>query len=114
MNIPMLKHSNRKREYNLYNQNQIDEVVYCYLFDAVSHRKLDQVVLGLDSAESHGYQAMGILHYLGVTKEFKGLFSDIELEKTIDLLSEKDGIYYSEIIDTLKSILQKSNDNKQI
>ena len=102
MNIPTLKHSNRKREYDLYNQSQIDEVVYSYLFDAVSHRELDQIVLGLDTADSHGYQSMGILHYLGITKEFKGLFENIGLEKAIDLLSSENNICYSEIIDTLK------------
>lgn len=112
MIIPTLKRSNRKREYDLYNQNQIDKVVYKYLFDGVSHRKLDQDVLGLVSADSRGYQAMGILHYLGITKEFKDLFSGIELEKAIELLLINNLEHFSEIIESFKRTSYKMKTNK--
>lgn len=107
MNIPELKRSNRKREFDLYNQKQIDEIVYGYLFDAVSHRNLDQGILELDSLESLGYQSMGILHYLGITKEFKGLFNDNQLEDTIELLSNINDNDYLEIIESLIRTLMR-------
>ena len=38
---------------------------------------MDKIYLGLDPEESLGFQSMGILHYLGLKKEFKGIFKDL-------------------------------------
>ena len=66
IDVPKLILSGRKREYSLYTEDERRNVVIEYLFEGKSHRQLDQDVLGLDSSESRGYQAMGILHYIGL------------------------------------------------
>ena len=86
--IPTRQFSNRIREYLLRDNQQIAEIIKTYLFDSsASHRKLDSTILGLNSDESKGYQSMGVLHYLGLKSDFKGLFANIVLNEAIELLN---------------------------
>ncbi len=61
MNIPELKKSSRVREFNSYNQDIRDKIVYFYLFEGKSYRELDEELLNLNPEESRGWQTMGIL-----------------------------------------------------
>ena len=97
MKIPQLNPSGRSREYNLYSDELRSDVVKGWLFDGFPHRTLDQEVLRLDSATSKGWQSMGILHYLGMKKDFQGLFSGISSDEAIKLL-EADPQDFSQII----------------
>ncbi|MED0986682.1 hypothetical protein [Bacillus paramycoides] len=63
---PKLELVKRNREYSSYGEELRDSVVYEYLFNAKSHRWIDENILVLDSKESKGYQAMGILHHIGL------------------------------------------------
>ena len=88
MDIPKINKSDRKREYELYSYEQRANIVYSYLFQGLSHRKLDSEILGLDSDYSKGYQSMGTLHYMGLRNDFKGIFEGIKLEDAIRWLSD--------------------------
>ena len=75
-----------------------------YIFDGLSHRQIDERILGLNSDYSRGYQAMGILHYLGITGQFKGLFKGIPLETAILELKNKTDTSYDELIAILSGM----------
>ncbi|MST55667.1 hypothetical protein FYJ74_06420 [Pyramidobacter sp. SM-530-WT-4B] len=95
MNIPKLNKSERDREYNLYNTVQREAVVKAFLFEGMHHRQIDSKILGLDSDYTHGFQSMGILHYLGLDRHFKGLFRDMSVSDAInELKSTKDSSYF--------------------
>lgn len=101
MKIPELKKSSRNRKYKLYTPEQRFEVVKGYIFDGLSHRQIDEEILGLDREYSRGYQAMGILHYLGITGAFKGLFKDFLLEDAILELENRADASYDDLITIL-------------
>ena len=88
MNIPLLRPSRRSREYNLYSNEKKSKIIIGWLFtDHKHHRGLDSEVLGLDSGVSRGYQSMGVLHYLGLKKEFKGIFLGKNLSDAMEILA---------------------------
>lgn len=89
INIPDLKSSGREREYKLYPENFRDEVVYEHLFKGKTHRELDKEILGLDPIQSKGFQSMGILHYIGIRSEYRGIFEGINLKEVIDILKKE-------------------------
>ena len=103
MDIPKLKRSSRSREFVLYSPAQRANVVKSYLFGGKSHRQIDEDLLHLNSMESRGYQAMGILHYLGLISSFKALFEDLTIEEAIHELKSSTNDDYSQIIEILSS-----------
>lgn len=73
--FPILDFSGgRKREYNLYSEDQRASVVYHYLVEGLAFRPLDRIILGLNPESSKGWQSMGICHYLGLVNKHKGFF----------------------------------------
>lgn len=103
MIIPKLKPSKRKREYNNYSFNEKSRVVKAWLFDKhSSHRDIDRNILSLDPSYSKGFQSMNILHYLGLKKDFNGLFEGISIEKTVNFL-QKDKQNFLNIISYIKN-----------
>lgn len=102
MNIPKLERSPRKREYDKYSTEQHRNVVIAYLFHSMSHRQIDAEVLGLNSSYSHGYQSMGILHYLGLKKSFKGFFQSLNIESAIQELHRSHNSDYDNLIAILQ------------
>ena len=48
MRIPETISSNRSREYKKYTSEEISKVIYSWLFTELSHRELDETVLGLN------------------------------------------------------------------
>lgn len=110
--IPSRDYSGRPREYLLRDNEQISEIVRTYLFDnSTSHRKLDSTILGLDASVSKGYQSMGVLHYLGLKGEFKGLFAEKSLKEVIEIL-QNTSEDYCDIIELISD--SEENDNKVI
>ena len=89
MNIPDLDPSDRDREYKLRTFDQVSEIVYQHLFsDSTSHRDMDRDILDLDPQSSKGWQSMGVLHFLGLKKDFKGLFVNTDLTTAIQQLQD--------------------------
>ena len=86
--FPKLKRSERKREYALYTDEMRSSVVYHWLFTRYGFRKLDEICLGLDSNSSHGYQSMGIAHYLGLTQDHHGYFQQCPFSLALSTLLE--------------------------
>ncbi len=98
LSFPILKRSNRSREYKLYTEDQRSEIVYLYLFLSYSHRKLDEIVLKLEKLPSKGYQSMGVLHYLGLTEDHKGIFADFTLAQIINYIPANNVSDYKDVL----------------
>ena len=106
MKIPRLDPSRRDREYKERNFEEISQIVHTWLFNNDrGHREMDKDILGLDPQSSLGYQSMGVLHYLGLKKEFKGLFVNAELNNAIDQLKsdEQDFNFIIELLENSAS-----------
>lgn len=87
VSFPPLGGKERRREFDLYSDSQKAEVVRQFLFGGKTHRQLDHEVLELDSKKSHGYQSMGILHFIGLMGAHRGLFNGLsssEAEAILD------------------------------
>lgn len=104
MLIPKLSPSSRSREFNSYTEDQKKSVVFAWLFEEMSHRDIDKYVLHLDSDYSRGYQSMGILHYLGLKKEFHGIFKGLSVQDAICYLADTGDSQYNPIINILSGI----------
>ncbi|HAP56373.1 MAG TPA: hypothetical protein DCR02_00940 [Sphaerochaeta sp.] len=72
--FPPLNKRTRKREFSLYSDQERASVVYYWLFSRKGFRELDTLCLGLDGRQSHGWQSMGIAHYLGLDGTHHGFF----------------------------------------
>ena len=107
--IPQLSFSGRDREYKQRSYDEISQITKAWLFtDDQGHRELDRDILGLDPLVSKGWQSMGVLHYLGLKKEFKGLFTDISVSEAIEHL-ESDEQDFAFVIE----LLQESQTDSQ-
>ncbi|WNQ12064.1 EVE domain-containing protein [Paenibacillus aurantius] len=108
--IPLPNPVSRNREYSSYSEDKRNEVVYEYLFNSNTHRWIDEHTLELDPVWSRGYQAMGILHHLGLKNAFKGLFKGLSVVEAIDLIKQEcydhpaDRNLYAPIISSLSGI----------
>ncbi|UXH46431.1 HNH endonuclease [Rossellomorea vietnamensis] len=117
IDIPELNPSGRAREFNNYEDYLKGEIIFEHLVNGLTHRELDETVLGLDKKKSKGYQSMGILHFLGIKSEYKGIFEGKELKQVIDVLTEQGKAFEdtvrlltllddSELINTINSDLE--------
>ena len=89
MNIPKLKAVSRSREFKQYTFEEIARIVDRWLFTTDrGHRQLDRDILGIDPDYSKGWQSMGVLHFLGLKKEFHGIFKDYERSEVIKELKK--------------------------
>ena len=103
MIIPKLDLSKRDREFKQRNFEEISQIVHTWLFtNDVGHREMDRDILGLDPLSSKGWQSMGVLHYLGLKREFKGIFHNSELNQAIREL-KSDEQDFSFIIELLEN-----------
>lgn len=105
MNIPELRRNPRDREYNNYSEIQRGQAIYALLYEGKTHREIDRDVLNLDSDYTRGYQSMGILHYIGLGKEFRGLFHGMSLPEGIAHLENAGKDKYKTVIDLLQIIV---------
>ena len=96
MLIPKLKPSGRDREFLKYTSKQRSEVLVGWIFKSENHRELDIKILD-PGFKSLGFQSMSILHYLGLKKEFKGIFKNHTIFEAISIL-EADNQDFSEVI----------------
>lgn len=84
--VPPLEPKARAREYESYSDAIRDRIVFDYLFQSRTHRWLDEHIIGLNADESRGYQAMGILHYIGLRDKHKGIFKGTTVLTALDHL----------------------------
>ena len=94
--FPSLKPSERNREFDCYTDSERASVVYNFLFSGYGFRELDEKCLNLDSKISHGWQSMGIAHFLGLVEIHKGFFHGRTL------------------VEALSCILLQTNDNPKM
>lgn len=104
MNIPKLK---RKEEYlwhyNRYSLQERINTVISYLFEGKSQAKIDGEILLHHNGNSKGFRSMGILHYLGIKRNFKGVFKGLKLEEAIAKLNALNDPDYDTIIALINS-----------
>ena len=101
--IPRQSRSGRSREYNDRTHNEIAQITNSWLLAGdMSHRDMDREILGLDPAVSKGWQSMGVLHFLGLKRQFKGIFRGKTVSEAIEALSNDDQNWV-EIIRLLRS-----------
>ena len=122
MQIPKLNPSNRTREWNLYGFDERAQVVKEWLFSSKKkgHRQIDSEILKRDPAYTHGFQSMGILHFLGLKNEFHAIFEGMELPEAIKVM-EADSQDFSKVLELLttnidiEGVLEKkvSSNDKQ-
>lgn len=113
MIIPTLEPVTRSREYNLYDDSIRDRVVYESLFNSKTRRWLDEHVIGLNPDASRGYQAMGILHFIGLKDKHKGIFKDLSIDEAIQLIEQQDSDF-SLVIQSLQRIKQQDNFDRNL
>ncbi len=91
-----MQQSSRKREFSLYTDAERSSVVYHWLFTSNGFRELDTLCLNLDGAHSHGWQSMGIAHYLGLNEAHHNFFDQCPMSYALSLLlaqSDQDPAY---------------------
>lgn len=116
--IPLPDPVTRNREFLSYSEQKRAEVVYEYLFRGNTHRWIDEHILELDQDWSRGYQAMGILHHLGLKNAYKGLFKGISVAEAIELIKQEcvehpaDHYLYTPLISTLSGIKVSEQQDK--
>ncbi|MFD2924485.1 HNH endonuclease [Halobacillus naozhouensis] len=110
-NVSELAPVSRSREYNLYSDSIRDKVVYESLFNSRTRRWLDEHVIGLNPIESRGYQAMGILHFIGLKDKHKAIFKDLSINEAIQLL-KKQNSDFSLVIESLQRYAQQDYDGR--
>ena len=104
-----IKSRNYDREFKKYSSNLKSDVVMEWLSLGTTHRNIDRKVLGLNPLTSKGFQSMGVLHYLGLKKEFSGFFKGYDKQQISDIL-KNDEQDFSNIIQLLS--ISKDNDLK--
>ncbi|MGG3467344.1 HNH endonuclease [Neobacillus pocheonensis] len=104
--IPKLEPSKRSREYNNYRDDEKDTIVYEYLFHSMSHRWLDEHILGIPLDKRTGHESMNILHFIGLKDKHKGIFKDYSINEAIGMLSQQ-GTEFSLVIKSLQRYEQK-------
>jgi hypothetical protein len=102
MSLPPLDPERRSREYDSYPLETRARVVRAWLFDGYSTRQIDEQILGHDSDRSRGYQAMGILHHLGLKAPYKGLFTGQDPKAALALF-EIEGVAYARVVEHLNA-----------
>jgi hypothetical protein len=90
ISVPDLEPSKRSREYNKYSDEDKDSIVYEYLFRSMSHRRLDENILGIASDKRTGHESMNILHYIGLKDKHKGIFKDYSITEAIHIIEQQD------------------------
>lgn len=98
--MPQLKLSGRSREFEAYDPQARGKIIYGWLFKGEKTRAMDKSILCLDPKVSKGWQAHGILRFLGLDAEFKNIFSGLSIDQAIQILS-KDAQDFSLIIEHL-------------
>ncbi|WP_254914839.1 HNH endonuclease [Bacillus thuringiensis] len=111
--IAKLEPIKRSREFNSYNESARDTIVYEYLFHSRTHRWLDENIIELNPDESRGYQAMGILHFIGLKDKHKGIFKGLSIQEAITMLKQQDSDF-SLVIQSLHRYGKQENTNLDV
>lgn len=99
--VPSLRYSSRRGDWDLLPESLRDSMLYAYLFDAMTLRELDESFLLEDPLKTKGFLSVRILHYMGVTGDFRGLYSDFKLREAIASL-EHQGQEYIHLVRALE------------
>lgn len=109
MNIPNLNFSTKqraRREFHKYSDKQKALVVRGWLFEGKKTREMDVNYLETNPEKTTGHESMNILHYLGLKREFQGLFRGVIEEKAIRCMQQNEQNF-----DDIISIIQLTGEN---
>ncbi|NLY36424.1 MAG: hypothetical protein GX046_04225 [Tissierellia bacterium] len=99
--IPPLRFSKRKGDWDILPESLRDSMLYAYLFDGLSLRELDEAYLLFDSDKTKGFESLRVLHFMGVTGDFRGIFKGFELVEGLRSL-KKEEIIHKHLIEALQ------------
>ncbi|MFV8520899.1 hypothetical protein [Bacillus sp. SBS7] len=111
--IVKLEPIKRSRQFNSYNKIVRNKIVYEYLFHSRTYRWLDENIIELNPDESFGYQAMGILHFIGLKDKHKGIFKGFSIQEAITMLGQQDSDF-SLVIQSLHRYGKQENTNLDV
>ena len=106
MKIPQMDidgdRDNKYKKYFKYTENERLSVIRGYVFDKYTQKDLDIEILGTNPDSHKGRESNNIIRYIGLNRQFRGLFSGMSLQRSIlELKSTKDS-QYDELISILK------------
>ena len=84
-NFPPLKIKKRERALYEVGKGNIPKVLYCYLVEGLSYRKIDKEILQFEK-NTRGWESMGVMRHFGFTVQHKKIFHDVPEEKIIEVL----------------------------
>lgn len=115
VSFPPLKISSRDREFKKYPQVIRDKIAFFYLFEGKTPRWLDENIIGVSADYSRGWQAMGILHHLGLVEAHKGIFQGLMINTAIYTLRNFNDAKFERIAQILERYsLNLYDDNLQL
>lgn len=108
MKIPQIvideDRDNKYKKYFRYTENKRLSVIKGYLFDNYTQKDLDIEFLDANPDSHKGRESNNITRYIGLTGDFRGLFSGMSLQSSIlELKSTKDSLY-GDLISILKKL----------
>ena len=86
LSFPSLEPCDRNREFDCYSEYERASVVFCWLFTKLGFREIDEKCLNVDGKASHGWQSMGIAHFLGLVSKHKSFFYGKTIENALDCI----------------------------
>ncbi len=98
--VPPLRYSSRRGDWDLLPESLKDSMLYAYLFDGMTLRELDEAFLLEDPLKTKGFLSVRILHYMGVTGDFRGIYRDLKLSEGIASLNYQ-GEDYRHLVEAL-------------
>ena len=98
--LPKLNKGKTLRKYEEYSVEKTKKIFIGYMFNGLSHRKLDEMVLGLNSNITKGFKSMGVLHTYGIDGAFKNVFNGYSVEYVTTMMSKDSD--YEEVVRILK------------
>ena len=101
LELPKLNKEIAIRKYQEYSLEKTKSILIGYMFNGLSHRKLDEEVLGLDSKKTKGFKSMGVLHNLGIDARFKNIFNGYSIQYVITIMSKDSD--YEKLVGILKN-----------
>lgn len=94
-----------------FNEEEQLKVVRAYLFDGLSHRKIQADILGIPAPDNGGgYVAMDILHYYGIDGSKKGILLNDDIT---NLINNSTGSFH-DILIKLKSFINEEKRAEKI
>ncbi|MGG0847894.1 HNH endonuclease [Peribacillus simplex] len=107
IHVPPLEPDQWSPDYRYYSSTIRSKVVFEYLFNSRTHQWIDQNILQLNT---DGYSARGVLHYIGIKRQHKGIFKNLSISEVLHQLRQQE-YDFSTVIESLPRYEQRNKIN---